>query len=368
VIAGGADTYDDADGDLFRTTMPGTYATTYGVGRPLARGQSFTGYAQATGLVPHKEPDLSLGKVLRGITLGDWTGAEAEQRAMSGASGASGGYLLPVSLSAAILDRARARTRVLQAGARVLPMNTRQVDVAVWEGDPTLSWHTENAVIPPSDGALGRRTLTARTLAGLTAVSLELLEDGIGVEDALVSAFVNEVARLFDLAALYGSGTAPEPRGIRNSAAAGVVVDTTTMTANGSAPTSYAPLLATVGAVRDADEEPTAILWSPRTARKFGSLADTTGQPLGVPSYLDGVQRLETSIVPNNLSQGTSSDVSDVIVGDFRQLLVGVRTQLRVDVLRELYRDKGQVGFAPWFRGDVVVGRGSAFRVLAGVR
>jgi HK97 family phage major capsid protein len=363
-VVSGADRGSAYDDDTDSRTDPSEYRD----GRPLTRGQTFAGYVRSAGLVPEREPELSLTKVLRGISLGDWTGAEAEQRAMSGASGSAGGYLLPVSLSATILDKARAKARVLEAGARVVPMTTRQLDVAVWTGDPALAWHSENAVIATSDGAVDKRTLTARTLAGLTPVSLELLEDGVGVEDQLVHAFVSEVARLFDRAALYGTGVDPEPRGIRNSAAVGVVVDTTTMGANGGTPTSYDPLIDLVGTIRDADEEPTAVIYSSRSGRVFGRTKDTSNQPLTVPAYLDGVKRLESSTVPSNLTQGTSTDASDVFAGDFRQLLLGVRTQLRVDVVRELYRDRGQVAFAPWFRGDVAVGRGKAFRVLAGVR
>ncbi len=56
-----------------------------------------------------------------------------------------------------------------------------------------------------------------------------------------------------------------------------------------------------------------------------------------------------------------------MFVGDWSQLLVGIRTSLQINVLHERYADTGQVGFLAWFRGDVAVGRAAAFDVTTGI-
>jgi len=159
-VGGGDLTADDARSLL--TGSPDRYD-----GGPLTRTQTFTGAVRAAGLVRDGEEQLSLGRYLRGVVVGDWRGADPERRAMSEGVLASGGYLVPTILSAEIIDRARNQTRVLQAGARLIPMPNRTLDVAKWVTDPTPAWHSENAAITPSDGTIGKVTLTAQALAGL---------------------------------------------------------------------------------------------------------------------------------------------------------------------------------------------------------
>ncbi len=73
-----------------------------------------------------------------------------------------------------------------------------------------------------------------RTLAGLVQVSRELVEDSD--VDALLTRILGDVVALrLDLAALYGTGTAPEPRGVKNTA--GIL--TASMGANDAALTNY---------------------------------------------------------------------------------------------------------------------------------
>jgi len=70
----------------------------------------------------------------------------------------------------------------------------------------------------PSDATLGRVTFTAKALASNVEASWELLEDAPGVEALLMAAFAATFALPLDLSALlYGSGTDPEPRGVKNT-------------------------------------------------------------------------------------------------------------------------------------------------------
>jgi HK97 family phage major capsid protein len=81
------------------------------------------------------------------------------------------------------------------------------------------------------------------------------------------------------------------------------------------------------------------------------------------------VRRLTTSQVGVGFTTGTSNDTSDVITGDFGQLLLGVRTALTVTVLQERYMvESGSIGLVGWYRGDVAVARAKAFDVIRGVR
>lgn len=339
--------------------------TGYRNGAPLTDRQTFSGYVQASGMAREEESDLSLRKYLRGAMFGEWNGAENERRAMMSLSGgADGAFLLPTPLAAQIIDLARAQTRVMQAGARIVPMPNRTLDIAQWTGDPAPEWRAEGDPIAESDGTLGTVQLSAKSLAVHTKITRELLEDASEVEDQLRRAFAAGFAKKIDAAALYGTGTDDEPTGL----VATTGVTKTAVATDGASPT-WTHLVDSVGRVRDANEEPTAQILANRTDRSLSKLVDTTGQYLAAPGYLDGVRRLATTAVPTNLTTGTNNDTSDVFTGDFSQLLVGVRTNLQISVLRERFMvEEGSYALVGWYRGDIAVARPAAFDIVRGVR
>lgn len=347
----------------------------YAEGAPLTRGQTLEGYVRSRGLATgtpgtlfhdgYDEPqtDLSLRKALRGIVSGDWKDADAERRAMGEGTTTGGGYLVPTLLSAQLIDLARNRTRVLQAGARIVPMENRKVVAAKWTGDQSAAWHSEHGVIAPSDASLGSVELNAQTMTSLVVVSRELIEDADNVEEELRNAFAAQFALTMDKVALYGTGTAPEPRGVKNVA----TVAKTPLATDGATPADYDFLADAIGRLADANEAATGIIYSPRTERVLGKLKDAQKQPLAMPAYVADVRRYSTNQVPNDLTVGAGTTCSDVFTADWSQLLIGMRTNLQLQVLSERYADTGEVGFLAWMRGDVAVARSAAFDVTTGV-
>lgn len=345
---------------------PGAHAGDFRAGQPLRPEQRVTDWATSRGLVRDSERELDFGKYVRGIATGDWRDAELEQRAMAEGTGSAGGNLVPTFLGAELIDLARNETVCLQAGAQVVPMETSVQNVAKWAGDATVAWRSENAAITPTDSTIGLIQLKAQSLSCLTQVSRELVEDataGGSVGDAIKAAFAKSFAVKLDYAALYGSGTVPEPRGIKNTSG----ITTSSMGANGAALTNWDPIVDAVGGLQDNNETPNAIVMAPRSQRSLGKLKDTQNRYLTPPTILDGIGQYVTNQVPINLTQGSSNLASDVIVGDFHQLIIGVRTQLTISVLAERYADAGAIAFLGWYRADVAVARPKAFSVLSGV-
>jgi len=336
----------------------------YEAARPLARSQSFGGYVRSRGMVAEGDDQLDFRKYLRGLATGDWQDAAAERRAMAEGTNASGGFLVPSILSATLIDLARNSTQVLKAGATLIPMENRTLAVPKWLADPAAAWHSENAAIALVDPTIGSVLLTAHTLAANVVVSRELLEDAPTVSERLSEAFAKQFALKLDMAALYGSGTVPEPLGVKNTP--GVAL--TPLGANGATPVSYDFVVDAAGRLADANETPTGVIYSGRTARSLSKLKDTLGQPIELPDYIASLPRYSTNQVGNGLTVGTSTDTSDVFVADWSQLLVGVRTELQISVLAERYADYGQVGFVAWMRSDIAVARAKAFDVTTGVR
>jgi HK97 family phage major capsid protein len=202
----------------------------------------------------------------------------------------------------------------------------------------------------------------------LVKLSVELFEDSDpSAEDVIARSFAAQLALELDRVALRGTGTAPEPRGVRNQS--GVTV--TTHGANGAliaTATAYDWHLDAAGVVRAANFAPDAHIQAPRTSTSLSKLREaTTSAYLAPPAGL--LPMLTTSQVPINLTVGTSNDTSEIYTAQWDQLMVGIRTDLRIEFLRERYlADNLQYAFLAYLRADVQLAQPTAFVVDTGVR
>lgn len=330
----------------------------------LTREQSVLDWCQTRGMVETTERPLSFDRYLRGMATGQWDGA-AEERALSEGTLTAGGHLVPTPLSARVIDLARNATRVFQAGAVTVPMTAQTLRVARLTGEGTPAWHAENAALTDADMTFDAVTFTARTLTRLVKLSVELFEDSDpSAEDVIARSFAAQLALELDRVALRGTGTAPEPRGVLNQS--GVTI--TTHGANGAVIANYDFWLDAVGAVRNANFEPTAHIQAPRSSTSLSKLKEaSTLAYLQPPANM--LPMLPTKQIPINLTVGTSTDCSEVYTADWTNLMVGIRTDLRIEFLRERYlADNLQYAFLCYLRADVQLAQPAAFVVDTGVR
>ncbi len=101
---------------------------------------------------------------------------------------------------------------------------------------------------------------------------------------------------------------------------------------------------------------------------KFAGLTDTLGQPLNRPPVLSAMQFIGTSRLPVNITTGTSTDTSQIIIGDYKELVYVTRENLTIGRLNEHFALTGEVGFVCHARVDVGVLRPKSFCVISGVR
>jgi len=320
--------------------------------------------------VPVGEPGagVGFGQWLRAITIGDWAGIDAETRAMSIGTPGAGGYLVPAPLSARIIDKARANAAVLKSGATVIPMDSNSLKIARISGDATSAWKVENAASTASDLLFESVEFTARTLVAIAKMSIELAEDA-EVEDTVENAIAASLSLELDRAALRGSGTAPEPRGIRFQTGVGI----SSLGANGAALTNYDAISSSVQSIRELNHEPNALIAAPRSIGVLDRLKDTTNQPLRPPPSVEELRFYSSAQVPINLTQGTSTTASEIYVADFQQLLIGMRTQLTVEVSRQAGDATSsafsnlQLWVRAYLRADIQLADPKAFNVITGV-
>jgi HK97 family phage major capsid protein len=244
-------------------------------------------------------------------------------------------------------------------------MTAQTLRVARLTGEGTPAWHAENAALTDADMTFDAVTFTARTLTRLVKLSVELFEDSDpSAEDVIARSFAAQLALELDRVALRGTGTAPEPRGVLNQS--GVTI--TTHGANGAVIANYDFWLDAVGAVRNANFEPTAHIQAPRSSTSLSKLKEaSTLAYLQPPANM--LPMLPTKQIPINLTVGTSTDCSEVYTADWTNLMVGIRTDLRIEFLRERYlADNLQYAFLCYLRADVQLAQPAAFVVDTGVR
>jgi HK97 family phage major capsid protein len=243
-------------------------------------------------------------------------------------------------------------------------MTSNTLGIARLDTDPVAGWRSENAAVTASDPVFSQVLFTARSLTALVKCSREVIEDSVNLTEALTQALSGAFAVELDRAVLFGSGSAPEPRGIFNTS--GIL--SVSMGTNGAAVTNYEPLLDALKLMQDNNNaDPTAAIMAPRTARALAGLKDTTNQPLRLPPAIENLPRLVTSAVPVNQTQGTSNAASTIILGDYSQCMIGVRTKFNIEVLRERFADNLQVAFLAYLRADVQLLHPESFVAIKGV-
>ena len=306
--------------------------------------------------------ELGLGGFLRALTQGPRN--ELERRVLGGAAVGTGGAIVPAPLAAELIDRMRQSAVAIQAGARTVPMTSASLRMARQTTDPTGGWRAENAAIAESDPVFDQVTLAAKAWAVRFNVSRELLEDGVNADAACRNILARAAAVALDQAILTGAGGANEPLGIRGQSG----IQSVSMGTNGAALTGWAPVLNAVQALEAANAGTiSAMIAAPRTARTIYGFADTTGQPLQPPPRIASVPLLVSSGVPINETQGTATNASSVFLGDFAEVMIGLRTDLQISVLDQRFADVGQVGFLAWMRADVALARPGALARIAGI-
>jgi HK97 family phage major capsid protein/HK97 family phage prohead protease len=331
--------------------------------RILGRGDSFRSWVEERSRHPKEFGHVRLGDVLRAMITGPRT--DLEKRVLSEGTDSAGGYTVPDILLAQWIDRLRNALVVVQAGATTVPLTSDVTKIARLLTDPTAAWRAENAAVAESDPAFEAVTFAPKSLDVFFKVSRELLEDSINIAEMLEATLVRSFAVEVDRVCLYGTGTPPQPRGLRTTTNVNEVSQGT----NGAAITSYDPVLDLLAMLwADNVTEVTTAIMAPRTLATLSKFKEaTTNAPLARPAVLAGWRFLQTGNASITETQGGASTASTLFMGDWSQMMLGFRTQMMVEVARELYRGNYQVGYFGHLRMDMQVTHPESFGRLIGI-
>lgn len=314
-------------------------------------------------LQPNKS-GMSFGRWMRGILTGkfadDRKELTEEMKALATSPDASGGYTVPEPLSREFIDLLRNNLVLSRAGARFVPMTSKTLSLAKLTGDATVEWHAENANVNSSDPTLGIATLSAKTIVGLVKFSVELSEDSINIQEMISRSLSQGTALAIDRAGL-GNVITNGPSGIMSFSGRNRITGIGTID-------DYDPWIDGMGALLTANvplERIGASVMGPGTWKalaklKTGLANDKT--PLRKPDALANTPFLVT----NSVASSSGSPTTEVAyLADWNDLLYGVRTDINVRVLNEVFRGSNlQVAMLVYARVDFAATREQSFVTL----
>lgn len=294
-------------------------------------------------LSPREQKRFSVFKAIRALTDKNWRGAEFElechneilkrtglQEAVNGGfyvpmdiqkrdltvgTATAGGNLVATDLQpSSFIDLLRARARVAQLGATMLPGLVGNVTIPKLTGAATAYWLANEATaITESQQTIGQLALSPKSLGAYTELSRQLMLQSTPAAEALV---MNDLAKVLalaiDLAALEGSGNSGQPTGIASTNGIGSVTGTDL---------AYADIIEfqTDVAASNALAENSAYLTTPAVAgllmqrQRFTS----TDTPLWTGSVLDG------QLAGHRATTTTQITAASMTFGDFSQVVIG---------------------------------------------
>jgi len=251
-----------------------------------------------------------------------------DMTATGGSSGSEGGVNIQTSVGS-IIDVLLPRTVLRGLGVQQLSNLVGNLDLPTASTLPSAGWNTENGSATEKSPAFSKVTFSPKRLAAYIQVSNQLMLQSSNSIDAYVRNWLLQaMAQSMESAAIKGGGS-NEPTGIIANANVNVVfaggATSNATNANGAAPV-WADVVNLMKAVENANGDGVAYLTNPLVKAK---LQTTPRQSSGVEgnfiwpaggSELNGYPVATSTLVPSNLTKGSSSTLSAAIFGDFSKM------------------------------------------------
>lgn len=294
-----------------------------------------------------------------------------EERAVSTLTDAAGGYISPEFLSDQLQQALINNSVIFQSGAQLIPLDQLNGDTfkyAKVDTLPTISWYTPTGgdAIADSDPVFGVNTFNPKSAKAKFSANSEFLQDAIDGDIKLEQIALQAAAQAIETAALTGTGASNQPTGLFNTSGLNSVVFGS---GNGAAPTSFDELVDSKYEILNAkgDVSNLSVIHHPRTARDYAKLKDAQNQPLQMPKFLDNISFYESQSISITETAGTGTDLSESIMGNMRNLLVGMRLRPSVFVDPYSLSANDQVLYRITFRLDVAVSNPEHFTLLSAI-
>jgi HK97 family phage major capsid protein len=312
------------------------------------------------------EAGRKAGKEIRGVFIpGEIL---AFNRAHSVGTAAAGGALVATELqTGSFIDLLRNRLAITNAGATVLTGLEGNLAIPRQTGGASAFWVAENGTISESSATFDQLTMSPKTVGALTELSRRaLLQPSVNMEAFIQNELIKTLALEIDRAALNGSGSSNQPRGILQTAGIGAVIGGT----NGAAINwGHVVDLETAIADENADIATMRYLTNARVRGKLKKteIVANSGNFIWTGDSLNGYPTIVSNQVPKNGTKGTGTNLSTMVFGDFSQLILGFWSGLDLQVNPYSLDTSGAVRVTAFQDVDVLVKQPKAFAAMTDI-
>lgn len=244
-----------------------------------------------------------------------------------------GGNLVKTDLlMGSFIDILRNKAAVMQLGATFLPGLVGKVEIPRQSGVSATQWIQETGTVTGSNATFDKVALDMKTIAAKSFVSRNMLRQvTMSVENFVRNELATSIALAIDLAALSGSGSSSEPKGLASQTGILTVeggtngaaitfdhlIDMETKVADANADGTSMAYLAnavTIGALKKIKDANNNYIWKP--------IVDASRN--AIPGEVNGYPVARSNQARKNLTKGTSSGVcSEIFFGNWADLLIG---------------------------------------------
>ena len=268
------------------------------------------------------------------------------------------------------IELLRAKTRVVQLGAKIMSGLTDKVTLPRRTSANSTSWidEADSSGVAQTTGSFDQVTLAPKQLLSRTAVSKQLLAvANYDVEQLIRDDFARSFAVAFDLAAISGSTNGPDPEGILN--ATNVTNDSTA--GSGSIPT-YTQMITLETSVAEANADDGALAYL-TTPGVYGQLQATesftnTARTIIMDGEVNGFPIARSSNVPNDGVLDGLDVGNAVIFGDWSQLILAEWGALEILVDPFALKHRGLIEYNAIMLADVAIRHPESFAFNFGAR
>ena len=211
------------------------------------------------------------------------------------------------------VDNLLPMSAVLGAGATILSGLLKAISIPKETTELSAFFVAEGAAISESNLTIGSITVTSRRISGTASFTLEsLVQSNPQIDNLIRQSLTSQISQALDSAALQGNGSAPNPTGIVNTSGVN------TLATAGNSTMLYSEALQALGKLEedDARSETAAFIMNPTNFSTIASTAVDAGSGRFVVE--------NGQIVGRRVVQSTLATAGTVVLGDFRQCIVGM--------------------------------------------
>ena len=263
-------------------------------------------------------------------------------------SATTGGNLVATNLLAgSFIEVLRNQALIMNLGPTMLTGLVGNVAIPRQTSATATYWVTEASSITEAEALFDQVTLSPKQIGARSQYSrLALQQATPDIEMVVRNDLAKVMALGIDLAAINGSGSSGQPKGILNQSSIGSVAMGTNGAALANASTSSTSGLDQLIQLERAVDVANALngnlnyLTNAKVLSAIKQLKSVYGEylwssqdgvtTLGTPINVNGYPMYRSNQVPANLTKGTGTGLSALIFGDFSQLVIGLWGALEV--------------------------------------